>query len=568
MRHVQLSCTELLELLEHPEEQQSCLFYKRESCSLVDSEEFEPEALVDSGVAHRKDNSEVKTGWKRHIEFGDSSRIVILKFDFEHRFVIHLRGFGTLHLLQSEFGDSSRIVILKFDFEHSSVIYLRGFETLRFLQSEVSSSLFLSLKYKILRGPHGDLYVYLDIEEILEIQRDGINLRSSVSISYLDAILGTVVKVKTVEGTTDQQIPSSTQPGDVLVLAKKGAPKLNRPSIRGDHLFTIKVSIHNRIRVLLRRLHLYNIERMDNAALCAALSACPSLLDLEIVGLSYTFSAVEDFWFLLLFLGIQNLSSFGSICLHGLQEKIKLVPIDLQNRPDWYKEKVDIAYAPFIERFYPLLLDVKKYDITTGRPMLTSWIEGFAFLYMSNDEVSFCHENNGVGVLVATTDIHKANFILSVGTCCLNSTEMHISDFMEYVDLFKCWSKGKRSKRPFTSLSASSCSLVAAPPHIAATPPLLRRRSHRLRPIPSPSTRVAYATRPSAPTTPSAVTRPVTGSQPEEPTTRSPTAAVPQSCWISTSMHDTALSGYISPDLHLLQTLCLKSAGSLSPCTT
>ncbi|KAL7226623.1 hypothetical protein ACSBR1_021674 [Camellia fascicularis] len=36
---------------------------------------------------------------------------------------------------------------------------------------------------------------------------------------------------------------------------------------------------------LLRRLHLYNIERMDNASLCASLSACPSLLDLEIVGL-------------------------------------------------------------------------------------------------------------------------------------------------------------------------------------------------------------------------------------------------------------------------------------------
>ncbi|KAL8530611.1 hypothetical protein ACS0TY_007588 [Phlomoides rotata] len=36
---------------------------------------------------------------------------------------------------------------------------------------------------------------------------------------------------------------------------------------------------------LLRRLHLYNIERMDNTAFGAALSACPSLLDLEIVGL-------------------------------------------------------------------------------------------------------------------------------------------------------------------------------------------------------------------------------------------------------------------------------------------
>ncbi|KAI3829684.1 hypothetical protein L1987_03812 [Smallanthus sonchifolius] len=37
--------------------------------------------------------------------------------------------------------------------------------------------------------------------------------------------------------------------------------------------------------VHLRRLHLYNIERMDNASLLTSLSACPSLLDLEIVGL-------------------------------------------------------------------------------------------------------------------------------------------------------------------------------------------------------------------------------------------------------------------------------------------
>ncbi|KAE8681723.1 ribonuclease HI-like [Hibiscus syriacus] len=36
---------------------------------------------------------------------------------------------------------------------------------------------------------------------------------------------------------------------------------------------------------LLRRLHLYNIERLDNTSLCMALAACRSLLDLEIVGL-------------------------------------------------------------------------------------------------------------------------------------------------------------------------------------------------------------------------------------------------------------------------------------------
>ncbi|KAL3375007.1 hypothetical protein AABB24_006485 [Solanum stoloniferum] len=103
-------------------------------------------------------------------------------------------------------------------------------------------------------APPGDLYVYLDIEEISEIQRDGINLISTVSVGYLDAILGAVVKVKTVDGMTDLQIPPGTQPGDVLVLARKGAPKLNKPSIRGDHLFTIKVSIPKRISVTEREL--------------------------------------------------------------------------------------------------------------------------------------------------------------------------------------------------------------------------------------------------------------------------------------------------------------------------
>ncbi|GAU27811.1 hypothetical protein TSUD_113910 [Trifolium subterraneum] len=96
-------------------------------------------------------------------------------------------------------------------------------------------------------GPPGDLYVYLEVLEIPGIQRDDINLRSTISISYLEAILGSVVQVKTVEGTSELQIPAGTQPGDVLVLARKGVPKLNRPSIRGDHLFTVKVTIPKRI---------------------------------------------------------------------------------------------------------------------------------------------------------------------------------------------------------------------------------------------------------------------------------------------------------------------------------
>ena len=36
---------------------------------------------------------------------------------------------------------------------------------------------------------------------------------------------------------------------------------------------------------------------------------------------------------------------------------------------------MDIAYAPFVERFHPLFLDVNNYDVTKGRPRLTKWIE-------------------------------------------------------------------------------------------------------------------------------------------------------------------------------------------------
>lgn len=36
---------------------------------------------------------------------------------------------------------------------------------------------------------------------------------------------------------------------------------------------------------------------------------------------------------------------------------------------------VDIAYAPFIERYNAFLLDVKNYDLTAGRPKLATWIQ-------------------------------------------------------------------------------------------------------------------------------------------------------------------------------------------------
>ncbi|MEC4891453.1 MAG: molecular chaperone DnaJ [Oscillatoria sp. PMC 1051.18] len=103
-------------------------------------------------------------------------------------------------------------------------------------------------------GPSGDLYVYLFVEEDPEFQREGVNILSSTTISYLQAILGCRMMVKTVDGETEVTIPAGTQPNTVQKLENKGVPRLGNPVSRGDHLLTIKVEIPSRINTEEREL--------------------------------------------------------------------------------------------------------------------------------------------------------------------------------------------------------------------------------------------------------------------------------------------------------------------------
>jgi molecular chaperone DnaJ len=67
-------------------------------------------------------------------------------------------------------------------------------------------------------------------------------------VSYLDAILGTTMKVTTVDGPVDLKIPAGTQPGTTLLLAKRGAPSpTSASSERGNHLVKVKVTIPKKI---------------------------------------------------------------------------------------------------------------------------------------------------------------------------------------------------------------------------------------------------------------------------------------------------------------------------------
>ncbi|CAN6484806.1 unnamed protein product [Victoria cruziana] len=97
------------------------------------------------------------------------------------------------------------------------------------------------------RGIAGDIYILLHVKEKAGVQRNGLDLYSDISINYIEAILGTVVKVETVEGSKDLQIPPGTQPGETIKIPSVGVPDIKNPSIRGDHHFVVNVRIPKHI---------------------------------------------------------------------------------------------------------------------------------------------------------------------------------------------------------------------------------------------------------------------------------------------------------------------------------
>ncbi|MCM0590419.1 MAG: molecular chaperone DnaJ [Gloeotrichia echinulata IR180] len=96
-------------------------------------------------------------------------------------------------------------------------------------------------------GPAGDLYVYLFVNEEEGFHRDGINILSTIKISYLQAILGCRLEVNTVDGPVALEIPAGTQPNDVKTLENRGVPRLGNPVSRGDHLITVLIDIPTKI---------------------------------------------------------------------------------------------------------------------------------------------------------------------------------------------------------------------------------------------------------------------------------------------------------------------------------
>jgi molecular chaperone DnaJ len=92
------------------------------------------------------------------------------------------------------------------------------------------------------KGHAGDLFIEIRVRPSKKFERDGDNIRSRVSITINQAVLGDKMEVETVDGPVSLKIPEGTESHTEFRLREKGVPHL-RSRGRGDHLVEVIVKI-------------------------------------------------------------------------------------------------------------------------------------------------------------------------------------------------------------------------------------------------------------------------------------------------------------------------------------
>jgi len=124
-------------------------------------------------------------------------------------------------------------------------------------------------------GPSGDLYVHIRVRAHPRLARRGNDLYSEETVSFVRAALGGRLRVQTLYGPEEIDVPAGTQPGDVLRLRGKGMPDPRRPGARGDHHLEIKVAVPRRLGKRQREL-LIEFAKESGEEPAAAAEAGPS----------------------------------------------------------------------------------------------------------------------------------------------------------------------------------------------------------------------------------------------------------------------------------------------------
>lgn len=91
-------------------------------------------------------------------------------------------------------------------------------------------------------GPNGDLLVTIRIKRHEIFKRDDFNVYVDMPITFVQAALGSTLKVPTLDGVVEYDMPEGTQTGARFRLRGKGIPYL-RSKNRGDQYVTVNIEV-------------------------------------------------------------------------------------------------------------------------------------------------------------------------------------------------------------------------------------------------------------------------------------------------------------------------------------
>ena len=98
----------------------------------------------------------------------------------------------------------------------------------------------------VLGGRAGDVYVEVRIRPHERFVREGDDIYATVDLTFTQAALGATVLIPTLDGQEELELPPGTQPGEIVVLARRGMPVLQGRG-RGDQRILVNVLVPRRL---------------------------------------------------------------------------------------------------------------------------------------------------------------------------------------------------------------------------------------------------------------------------------------------------------------------------------
>lgn len=92
-------------------------------------------------------------------------------------------------------------------------------------------------------GINGDLLVVIDELPHKDFQRDHQNLLHTLTVSYMDAVLGCSLEIPTLSGKARIKIDSGTPSGKLMRLRGQGFPSVQRGMPKGDLIVSLNVDV-------------------------------------------------------------------------------------------------------------------------------------------------------------------------------------------------------------------------------------------------------------------------------------------------------------------------------------